>query len=291
MGVELLLLAVPNEYSYKRKYVEEQGDKIKVLLLGHSHIANGVDPALLGDSAFNMAISGRAHHYDAVLAERYIPRLKNLKCVIWPLGYNFQYHSYIDPCTFRKIRQIDANYQCMYEKYMGISYEPLIPYRHWPEVIYSTGNLGMRFFTKNVEDKINCTPLGYQKILLAGRSNDWQEQQLPPQVHYDSPNAPLAKQEGLKDMKRIAAVCRRAGVRLVVITMPCHSSYLERMTERGKREMRECVEAMREVYPAMEYYNFIDDSRFSADDFINSSHICDKGAEKFSGILKDTLGL
>ncbi len=63
------------------------------------------------------------------------------------------------------------------------------------------------------------------------------------------------------------------------------------MTERGKREMRECVEAMREVYPAMVYYNFIDDSRFSADDFINSSHICDKGAEKFSGILKDTLGL
>ena len=63
---ELYLLTVENEYSYKRRYVEENGSAIKTLILGHSHAAFGMNPDLMGDSVFNFAISGRAHHYDAV---------------------------------------------------------------------------------------------------------------------------------------------------------------------------------------------------------------------------------
>ena len=103
IALELIAFAFPNEYSFKRKYVEKSGDKIKVLVLGHSHTAHGIDPMAIGDSVFNMAISGRVHYYDAQLAERYIPTLKNLKCVIWPIGYNFGYLSYLYDVTENKI--------------------------------------------------------------------------------------------------------------------------------------------------------------------------------------------
>lgn len=293
IGFELFLLTVPNEYSYKRKYVEEQGDKIKVLVLGHSHAGNAIIPELLGDSVFNLAIGGRNHYYDAVLAERYIPTLRNLKCVIWPLGYNFQYSSFVYPCTFRskEEKSLTPTYQCMYEKYMYISYERKIPYWHWSELIHSQLNYWGRIFKQNFEEKNQCTPSGYERLKLSDKPSKWKIEKLPSQINYDSPNAPLALREGLNDLKCIAEVCRKASVRLVVITMPCYQSFIEQTTERGMKEMQECVDSMRSVYPEMEYYNFIDDKRFTEDDFYNSSHLLEEGAEKFSKILKDTLGL
>lgn len=95
----------------------------------------------------------------------------------------------------------------------------------------------------------------------------------------------------MDDMRRLAEACRKAGIRLVVVATPCHRSFLEETTERGMAEMRECVEAMRGACPGMEYYDFMDDPRFAEDDFFNSSHLAEGGAEKFSKMLRDALGL
>lgn len=293
VAVELLLFAVPNEYSYKRDYVEQQGDKIKVLILGHSLTANGIDPELLGDSVFNMAISARRHHYDAVLAERYIPKLSNLQCVIWPLGYNQQYISYIYPCVpsqrTKGGRELQSSLQCSNEKYFGISYERCVPYLHWSELVNNTGAMSIGRIKNAICGNNTYTPMGYGRLTLRNREDNWRETQLPFHPEYDNPNAPLAKQEGMNSMKRIAEVCREAGVRLIVVTTPCHKSFRDLTTERGMAEMQECVDTMRRAYPQMEYYNFMADPRFVDDDFFNSSHICDPGVKKFCKILKEIL--
>ena len=293
IALECLSFAFPNEYSYKRKYVENNGSKIKLLVLGHSHTGKGIDPEAVGDSVFNMAMSGRIHYYDAVLAERYVSRLKNLKCVIWPLGYAFEYHSYLYPDVLLSKEHVNAIevQQCMYEKYMGISYEKTIPYLHCSQLAVHPFGYKKSLLPDNYEKKIGGNLLGYEKITLAKRNGNWQESMLPSVIDYSHPDTPKARQEGIDNFKRIAAACRNANVRLVVISTPCYRTYRERMTERGKREMRECVDSMRSVYPAMEYYNFIADSRFTDDDFFDASHVCDQGAEKLSKILKDTLNL
>lgn len=292
IAFECLALTFINEYSYKKNYLEEKGKGIKVLILGHSHSAKGINPEVLGDSVFNMAISGRAHYYDAVLTERYLSKLKNLRCVIWPLGYAFEYYSYI----YKVNKKCSTNstipiYQCMYEKYMNISYEPFIPYQHWSLLVVHPHSFIQELSYEDFERKNGCNRLGYEKKLLSERHDNWQESMLPSSIDYSHPDTPKARQEGINNFKRIAAACRNANVRLVVISTPCYRTYRERMTERGKREMRECVDSMRSVYPAMEYYNFIADSRFTDDDFFDASHVCDQGAEKLSKILKDTLNL
>lgn len=134
-GIELYLLTVLNEYSYKKQYVEQHSEDIQLLILGHSHVANGINPKLLDIGAFNMSNQGRTTYYDAVLAERYIPQLKNLQYVIWPLGYNFQYSSYRYPCIHRKDVDYASSYKCMYEKYMNISYD--ISGIYWSELLHS----------------------------------------------------------------------------------------------------------------------------------------------------------
>ena len=143
-GIECYLLTVSNEYSYKRDYIEKKGPRISTLILGHSHAGNGINPVFIGDSTFNMAISGRNHYYDAIIAQRVIPKLPNLKCVIWPLGYNFQYASFRYPITSRKKKDTDmsSTYKCMYEKYMEIPSNDGKPSLfYWSEFIHSKMDL------------------------------------------------------------------------------------------------------------------------------------------------------
>lgn len=290
IGIECLLLTVPNEYSYKKEYIETNGDGIKTLILGHSHAANGINPEFLGDSVFNLAISGRLHYYDAVLAERYIPILKNLKCVIWPLGYNFQYLSYRYPCE-KKIENntgYSSTYLCMYEKYMGVTYNYFIPYKYWSEIINSKLGYGTRFL-RPYDEQIGCNYDGYQPSKLKNKTINWQTEHLPINVNYDRPNAQLALSEGLLNMKRIAKACRDNQVRLIVVTTPCYKSYLEKVTVQGLKDMQTCVDTMRSVYSQLEYYNFLSDNRFVDDDFYNSSHLSTIGAEKFTKILREIL--
>lgn len=88
IAIEFLLFLRPNQYSYKRMYVEEHINDIRCLLLGNSHIANALKPNILGNGVFNMAISSRNIVYDIELAKRYVPQMTQLEILIMPFNYH-----------------------------------------------------------------------------------------------------------------------------------------------------------------------------------------------------------
>lgn len=284
-GIELYLLTVLNEYSYKKQYVEQHSEDIQLLILGHSHVANGINPKLLDIGAFNMSNQGRTTYYDAVLAERYIPQLKNLQYVIWPLGYNFQYSSYRYPCIHRKDVDYASSYKCMYEKDMNISYD--ISGIYWSELLHSKLNYGRRMFSssKNFFASGICDTLGFEGLDIAKRNLTWQTEKLPFEVDYKNSNADLALAENLSCMKRIAKVCKDTHVTLIVVSTPCYKTYLELTTPKGLKEMQDCIDSMKSVNPMLEYYNYINDDRFVEEDFFNSCHLSIVGANKFTRII------
>ena len=287
--LEVILWVLPNEYTYKRNYLTRNCSEIKTLVLGNSHLANGIDPFVLGDSVFNAAISGRIPYYDAVVAEQNIPRLKKLENVIWTIGYNFHYLDY----QFNVLKSINDKekhkyYMHMYEKYMLIPNGFTVPYLYWSSLLYE-GNIitsiKESMSTKYIENK------GLTKLDIEMRSIDWKQQQLPPVVDYENNYTTKVLKKNLNIYKRIAKVCKDNHIRLIVLTTPCYKTYLEETTERGVSELYNCIDTMRTVYPSVEYYNFIKDLRFNENDFINSSHLNSDGVEKFSKIVKDTLNL
>ena len=283
VGIELLLLIIPNEYSYKRHYVETKGDEIKVLILGNSHNENGIIPSLLGDSTFNMAIQARYPYYDAVLAERYIPTMKNLKYVIWNLGYGWQYSNYKYYHKYSVIKHLTD--PCMNEKYFDIPYPG---FHCWSELIYSKLNYGERilnYFVRNEAALQVCDSLGGRLYSHKYKSPNWKNVEDKNLV--DDSDAKKCFEETLGYMCRLAAVCESCHVRLIVITTPCYKGSLQNFSSRGLAEMQMCVDAMKEICPTMQYHNYMMDSRFTDDDFFNATHLSDIGAKKFTPILKE----
>ncbi len=293
IGFELLLLLIPNSYSVKRDYLEAHKDEINTLVLGHSHFHNGLDPRVLPQNAYDAAESGRLAYYDAKMAERYIPRMKNLKLVLWPLGYNFQYLSYLYDNNVEgevaALGDTHKTFRCMYAKYFGWVYgEPI--WRSWSELFNSNFDLKGRFIPRNGKALLakNDSLKGWDPIATAP-TEVVETKFLPKAIDYNSKNARLAFDENLKYVNAISQLCKERGIQFVIVTTPVYKSYQAKLTERGLQELDRFVDELKAQNPDIIYLNYLHDSNYEITDFCNASHLSECGTVKFSQRLADDL--
>ena len=250
--------------------MEKHIDDIKMLALGHSHIADGIDMAILGDSGFNAAIPGMKMDYIAEIAKRYVPRMSNLKILIIPLGYNFQYSTGIN-------KQQDH----MMIKYwdIGLSGKSILDNL---DILYETKPKLRKLIVPKKELSFTYDSLGHQHIPPSDAV--YIHDHLPPQSLKSG-----IPENYIRRVKEIAQVCKENGVRLIVVTTPCLPTYIDRTTERGVNELNQLVDSMRSVNSGVEYYNMMADKRFEKKDFFDSSHLNEIGAVKLSEIIKNEI--
>ena len=272
--VEKVLEQVPSVYYDKYDYIVSHLDDIKILALGHSHIADGVNMIALNDSGYNAAIPGRHIYYDMCIVEEFAPQMNNLKIVILPLGYNFQYSKFHD------VRQKTA---------MRKSFGYI-----WPEDnkfipaldIIGGGETLWRLF-KNQNEMQSLDSLGHQHLKKTDRPALWNrsEPRVPSNLKCDLKN----RDTYIQYYKRIAKTCLKSKLRLIIITMPAWHEYYEKTTPDGIADLYNIVDSIRKVNPDVDYYNMIDDRRFVTDDFFDASHLNEDGALKFTDILKNEI--
>ena len=85
--MEFVAEAIPNSYTYKRDYMEQQGAQIQTLILGSSNAYDGLNPSVL-PYAFNLANSSQTLEDDYRLLAKYIDSMDSLQTVIVGLGYH-----------------------------------------------------------------------------------------------------------------------------------------------------------------------------------------------------------
>lgn len=288
IAIEVGLLYRPNVYSYKRQYVEDHQKDIKVLLLGSSHVEEGVNPALLGEGAFNMAISARLNEYDAALAEKYVPGMDSLKAVIMHMDYStflFGRLKHNEQEVNTGAFSLMGTCHCMHTKYMGIH---LKPFWYWSEILNSKLNYMSRFWNK--ADKIlECDSLGYCGLDVNERLTDWEYRNLADDF---DPSVPIDRETYDKlwnVYETIARVTQQQGARLILVHTPVYKTYQDAIHPEALRDIENFVQKLQQKYPNVEYHNFLFAEGFSPDDFNDSSHLTSTGADKFSRMLYDVI--
>lgn len=296
LGIEVALLWFPNQHSAKIQYMEEHLDDINTLFLGNSHIAQGVDPLCYApDSAYNLAISGRLNYYDAALAERFIPRMKNIKNVFMTMSYNGEYSAYIpnDPTAVKQTpeekRYMDFQ-RFMYRKYMGISYgaDVLGGIGNYSDLINSTNSIIYRLLGKTkdaYEQEDRCKGF-VEPLKLENKEANWDQKKLPriinPNTEYHKKKWDLVHE----NYRKIAKACQARNARLILVTTPFYITARNRVNERGLDDLERFVNMLKEEFPNIHYINLMADPRFEEDDFFDSSHMTTLGAKKMAEILR-----
>lgn len=288
IGIELLLFLRPNTYSYKHEYVETHINDIQVLLFGNSHIENALKPNLMGDGVFNFAIAGRNLIYDIELAKKHLPNMGNLKVVVMPLDY-ISFYLGRETSNRRELgkdrRFLPNTFKCMYYKYMGIRIDE--PF-YWSEILNSNQNYMSRFW-QNDEDARGCDSLGYSRLKLEERVVGWEYSYLPNKINSNK-KIDKEKYEQLYQGYRVFAnLASKHDARLVLLGTPMYKTCQELMNKDVEKEILVFVNELQSEYPNVEYYDFTYDNRFKPNDFYNSSHLTDLGAEKFSKIVAEII--
>ena len=282
--IEVGLLYRPNIYSYKRQYMEDHLNDIRVLLLGSSHIEEAVKPELVGEGTFNLAISARMKEYDAALAEMYVPRMDNLEVVVMPIDYtNFFFSREVrEPQVGQGIVSLMGTCRCMHTKYMGTRIDPIW---YWSEILNSKLNFMSRFWNSDTQVLQECDSLGYVKLDIKDRKEGWEMKARPALFDASLPIHEESYQTTWDVYDTIAQSTKAKGARFVLVSTPVYETYKERINDTLYDEMLTFVEKLQQKYPHVEFYNFIYSKGFLPEDFNDSSHLTDTGAIKFSKLL------
>ena len=291
VAYELLLLLVPNEFSYKKGYIEKHKDELRILVLGNSHLADCVDCSLLGEGAFNAAQPGRSVYYDLQLLKEYIGQMPKLECVVMPYSYDYQYWGHLHE---EKHEAKFNTYRCMNLKYMGYTYLDG-EWWHWSEILNSNYDHCGRLFGslyKPLSDLTMCDSLGIElDASYDTRGDDWMLKQLPETTPLpDSTEQRLNYQDNVKIYSEIVTLARDHHMRLIFLAMPIYKTARERVSQQRLDEMNEFVAMLKRINPDIEFYDFIDDPRFVEQDYYNSIHLNNTyGARKFTPLLKEII--
>lgn len=288
--IELYQAKAVNSYSYKYNYMEEKSDGIKTLLLGNSLMENSINPHFLGDSVFDLAISARWIYFDVKLLEKYISKMTNINQVVFGMGYAIPFHSsYHFP---GQDKDYADNQKYKYEKYMNIRYDRP-PYYYW--FGFLNGRIRMKTL-KTLHD--DCTflqkdTLGYigYDCLIGQQDGNWRSiQNIDPSIIFN-PHACEQIKEYTGYLKEMARLCQQYDVRFIVITPPCHDSYIANVRQEGLDILHGMIDEIRAEYP-IEYIDYLQDEGFRADSiYFNCSHLNSIGADMFALRVKKDFGL
>lgn len=114
--VEYRLRAIPTQFSINASNIEKKRDSIKVLVVGSSSVANGIQPKFFRVPGYNLGFPAQTAWYDAQFALKY-QNLPNLKLVIFGLNHL--------TIKGRLSETPDSYRQFFYERFSGLPPEEL----------------------------------------------------------------------------------------------------------------------------------------------------------------------
>jgi hypothetical protein len=287
--VEYRLRHIPNTYSRTRAALEARLPSIELLTVGSSHAQCAFEPSSLPVPAFNLAHGSQSLYYDAKLIEHYAPEAKNLWLVIFTLSY-FSFESRLD-------RSVESWRSGFYREAFGIEPEggqgrAVSDYSY---IALYTPNVAFDLVLRDLVNPGVDGDTGAEggpaarkaAAAAAAGGHELNDEFGIQRVRFHE--AGMSREVARYNKAVLLSACERLsalGVAAAFVSTPVHRTYSDHMNPeiyaRMQADAKEIAAACRGSY-----HNYMSDTRFEADDFINSDHLNARGAGKFSRIVGD----
>lgn len=278
--VEYFYRTQPNNYTLKNYYLNKNHNDIEVLLFGDSHCFYGLNPIYFHKSTFNISNVSQTIYFDKLILEQYLDKLPKLKCVVFCIEYtNLSQKDNTQDDVFRKY---------YYQYYMKLDVpliskidinQYLISLAQSPKISFYT--LEKWFYTGSLLDS---DPKGW------GTNFKKKDRILPKLIAKERAES---QGDGLMDftinssrIKDIIKKCKSKNIKVVIVSMPqthLYSSYLNQ--KKLQSIFKTCHGFQDENANSVFYLNLFNDKRFKDEDFFDSDHLNEVGAEKCSKIV------
>ena len=287
--VEGMLRQVPNIYAFKQGLVENYSKEMRNIVLGSSVVDCSINPKVIADSTYNLAIAGQWYRYSLAFLENNLDKMSNLSCIILGVCY----HSFwCDDSPEQDIRSFVSH-----RIYMDIGEpEGLLSYSE----LLTSGSLSLRKWSKYYlrrKNTMSCDSLGLNHSFRSSeKEQDWKNEivsdVIEQTVELDNPTNIKLFEDNCERLTQLAMLCKKKNVRLIVVIPPVHPIYLLNSSEEQWKRVDDVLVDLTTRWEHVDYKNYSHDDRFIDDDFYDGNHLCsDIGGTKFSLMVKADFNL
>lgn len=281
VSLEFLLRKIPNDYIYKKEFLDKNSDSIRVLFLGSSHSFYGINPVYFSANSFNASHIAQSLDYDFEILKKYNNHWSKLKCIAIPISYF---------SLFGKLETGVESWRVKnYTIYYGMNTsDKLINYS---EALSNKLNVNLRridsYYIKG-NSSISCSNLGWG---LSYNSKNKRDLSITGKT--------AAKRHSKKDdkhftenvniLKSIIEFAKNKGVKVFFYIPPAYHTYTENLDSIQLNRTINTLINISSKYNNVTYHNFLLDSSFLEIDFFDADHLNEIGAKKLTSKLDNLI--
>ena len=285
--MELSLRKIPNDYLFKKEYLDANANNIKTLVMGSSHSFYGIDPSFFLTNTFNGANISQSLDYDYKILKLYENNLDSLKVLVLPISYFSLYSNLKNTSEHWRIKN--------YNIYYGMNSTYALEYN--AEIFGNNfkNNIGRlsSYYLRNNDNKTS-SELGWGTDYSSENSmNLFKTGEIASLRHswkdlHSFKNSPdyLENQEILNNIIRWS---QKRDVKVLLFTPPAYYTYRQNMIKEQLYNTEKVIEQIALEYDNCIYYNFFYDTSFTSEDFFDADHLNEIGAKKLSLIINDLI--
>lgn len=275
LGAELYVRNFNTVMGQKQSYLSKHADKIEVLILGTSHMANGIDPNLLDLHALNAANGSQSLYYDIEITKQYLPEMTSLKYVMMGMDYHSLYFTYKPEREF------------MYSYYYDIDYKDHSNMKSDLSLFYYGYGFkeGLRLFSSSpVQIKKGFSGIyitNFDQMTLKEGKNRVKDFNKIIDENQDH------KKEIIANLNSFIELLKSKNITPILVSMPCHENFNRHLDPKIVSENYKSIEKISKNYNVKHLDYLFDEVEDSL--YYNVNHLNQRGAEIFTSKINQEI--
>lgn len=277
---EFLLRKIPNDYLFKKEFLDKNADSIEVLFLGSSHAFYGINPADFGLNSFNASHISQSLDYDFEILKKYKNHWSKLKYIAIPISY------------FSLFGRLETGIESWRVKNYTIYYGMTTSdkFINYSEALSNKLNVNLRrigsYYIRG-NSSISCSNLGWGLNYNSKNKSDLNATGKTAAKRHSKTDDKYFN-ENVNVLNSIIGFAKNKGVKVLFYTPPAYHTYTENLDSIQLNQTINTLINIASKYDNITYHNFLLDSSFLAKDFFDADHLNEIGAKKLTSKI-DTL--
>jgi hypothetical protein len=273
---EYLLRIIPNDYNKKATIFRRDPEKIKALILGSSYGLYDLNPDYFKQYTFNGCEALQSLDLDKKIFDKYQGRMTNLEYVIMPISFA----SFFFKLETSKENHLVKNY-CLY--YNLHATNDLTNYFELLNQPFSVNRKRLvDYYINHIQD-VKITDRGFDSTYNTRQTN---RQLVGPTASFAIKQLNITDFSKYKELRRcledIIVKCKARNIGVILLTPPAYKTFYSLAdTAELNSSIRTC-QSIQQDFSNVKYFNFLEDTDFTIDDFFDLSHLNKVGAKKLS---------
>ncbi|NLX81574.1 MAG: DUF1574 family protein [Proteiniphilum sp.] len=289
---EFSIRSIPNDYSYKSKWLKDNAHDIEVLYLGPSTVMYDIDPTTSKWKGFNAAHVSQSLKYDHFIFDKYINQMTSLKQIVLGIDY-WSPHGQMEQSTeWWRVKYYTIHYNSPYhENKFKYKYEL---YFHNPRTLKIAAQGAARILGMGNVSHLNVNNLGYgTNYNVNNKLIDWDNGVNEAMRHNELiktyKNDKQAYEENLNYVSDICKLSEERGIKVILLAPPIYKSYTNTLDNEYINDRNAFCQSIADKYSNTTFLDLSNSDLFAADDFYDANHLNDEGTRKMVGLMDEQI--